>query len=245
MPVGDGAAAPLPMIEVVGLTKLYGAHAALAGVSLAVPRASVLTVLGPNGSGKTTLLRVLATLTRPTEGRGRIAGFDLVTDRDAVRRRIAVIGHGTQLYSDLTAVENLSFSAALADGPHDRGVLTAALARVGLEAVANVRVRGLSSGMQRRVALARAMLRAPEVLLLDEPFTGLDQESLKRFEDYLHTFRESGGTAVLVTHSLGRGLRLADRVAILAGGRLVADEPRERLSDETLRRLYVATTEEP
>jgi len=233
------------MIEVSGLTKLYGTQAALAGVSLTVPRGSVLTVLGPNGSGKTTLLRVLATLTRPTGGRGRIAGYDLVTDRDAVRRRIGVVGHGTQLYSDLTPIENLAFAAALAGVPHDHRTLTAALARVGLEAQADIRVRDLSSGMQRRIALARAMLRAPAVLLLDEPFSGLDQESLKRLEEYLHTFKESGGTAVLVTHSLGRGLRLADRVAILAGGRLVADEPRERLTDETLQRLYAATTEDP
>jgi ABC-type multidrug transport system ATPase subunit len=129
--------------------------------------------------------------------------------------------------------------------PHDRQTLTAALARVGLETVTDVRVRDLSSGMQRRIALARAMLRSPAVLLLDEPFTGLDQDSLKRFEESLHAFRDSGGTALLVTHSLGRGLRLADRVAILAGGRLVADEPRERLSEDALQRLYAATTEDP
>jgi heme exporter protein A len=233
------------MIEVSGLSKVYGGHAALAGVSLTVPRGSVLTVLGPNGSGKTTLLRVLATLARPTAGGGRVAGHDLVSERDAVRRRIGVVGHGTQLYGDLTPVENLAFAAALAAVPHDRRTIAAALARVGLEAVAHVRVRDLSSGMQRRIALARAMLRSPDVLLLDEPFTGLDQDSLKRFEESLHTFRDAGGTALLVTHSLGRGLRLADRVVILAGGRLAADEPRERLTDQTLQRLYAATTEDP
>ena len=117
------------------------------------------------------------------------------------------------------------------------------LARVGLEALADARVRELSSGMQRRIALARVMLQEPRVLLLDEPFTGLDQESLKRLQGYLHGFKADGGAAILATHSFGRGLDVADRVAILAGGRLVADEPRDALTLETLQRLYVAASE--
>jgi heme ABC exporter ATP-binding subunit CcmA len=232
------------VIEVAGLTKVYGASVALRRVTLTVPPGTVLTVLGPNGSGKTTLLRLLGTLVRPTAGSGRVAGFDLVRDRDAIRRRIGVAGHGTQLYDDLTAIENLQFAARLFGGRADRRALFALLAQLGLEAQADVRVRELSSGMQRRIALARAIHREPRVLLLDEPFTGLDQESLKRLADYLHGFRDSGGTAVLVTHSLRLGLQLADRVAILAGGRLVADEPHAALTDETLQRLYLAATEE-
>ena len=231
------------MIEISGLTKVFGSQPALQGVSLTVPAGAVLTVLGRNGSGKTTLLRLMATLTRPTAGGGRIGGHDLVQDRDGVRRLVGLVSHGTQLYDDLTALENLAFAAALAGTPRDRDTLATALASIGLEALAGTRVRALSSGMQRRLVLARVMLRQPRVLLLDEPFTGLDLESLKRLDAYLHDFKAGGGAAVLVTHSFGRGLEVADRVAILAGGRLVADEPRGTLTLEALQRLYVAATE--
>lgn len=232
-----------PMIEVAGLTKVYGTYAALRGVNLTVPAGAVLTVLGHNGSGKTTLLRLLATLVRPTAGGGRIGGHDLVEERDRVRRVIGLVAHGTQLYDDLTAAENLSFAGAVAGVSPDRSEVTAVLARVGLEAQAGTRVRELSSGMRRRVALARTILRHPRVLLLDEPFAGLDQDSTKRVEDYLHGFREAGGSAVVVTHSLGRALAVADSVAILAGGRLAAHEPRATLTEKGLQQLYLATTE--
>ena len=244
LPLWPAAAAPAsPMIEVAGLTKVYGTHVALRGVSLTVPAGAVLTVVGHNGSGKTTLLRLLATLARPTAGGGRIGGHSLVDERERVRHLIGLVGHGSQLYDDLTAVENLVFAGALADAPPDRPRVTAALARVGLEGQADTRVRELSSGMRRRVALARAMLRQPKVLLLDEPFAGLDQDSTKRVQDYLHGFREAGGCAVLVTHSLSRALSVADSVAILAGGRLAAHEPRATLTEEMLQRLYLATAE--
>jgi heme exporter protein A len=231
------------MIEVTRLTKAYGRHAALRGVTLGVPAGAILAVLGRNGSGKTTLLRLLATLVRPTAGSGRIGGHDLVDDRDEVRRLTGLVGHGTQLYDDLTPIENLAFAAALLDPPPDRRAAEAALSRVGLEAHRGTRVRELSSGMRRRVALARVILRRPRVLLLDEPFAGLDQEGAKQLEEYLHEFRADGGAAVLVTHSLGRGLALGDRVAILAGGRLAVDQPRGSLTEETLGRLYLEATE--
>ncbi len=231
------------MIEVAGLTKVYGRHVALRGVSLTVPGGAILTVVGENGSGKTTLLRLLATLARPTAGRGRIGSHDLVDERDHVRRLIGLVAHGTQLYDDLTAAENLSFAGAIADAPPDRSEVIAVLARVGLETQARTRVRELSSGMRRRLAFARAMLRHPRVLLLDEPFAGLDQASTKRVEDYLHGFKEAGGCAVLVTHSLGRALAVADSVAILAGGRLAAHEARAGLTEERLQELYLATTD--
>ena len=231
------------MIEVSRLTKVYGTQAALAGVSLTLPGSAVLTVLGPNGSGKTTLLRLLATLIRPTAGGARVGGYDLGADRHAVRRLIGLVGHGTHLYDDLSAAENLAFSRALAGVPSDRGALTAALARVGLEAHADTRVRELSSGMRRRLALARVMLGQPRILLLDEPFAGLDQESMKRLEEHLHAFKAQGGSAIVVTHSLARGFAVADRVAILVGGRLAADEPRGALTQDALQRLYLAATE--
>jgi heme exporter protein A len=232
------------MIETHGLVKLYGTHAALRGVSLEVPAGQVLTILGHNGSGKTTLVRLLATLTRPTAGRGRIGGHDLVAGRDEVRRMVALVGHSTHLYDDLTARENLAFAEALAGHRPDAGRIEAALGRVGLDdGQAGARVRALSSGLRRRVALARAMLRDPRVLLLDEAFSGLDQDSTKRLEDYLHAFKAGGGAGIVVTHSLGRALAIADRVAILAGGRIAAEAARGSLTEEALQRLYLSATE--
>jgi heme ABC exporter ATP-binding subunit CcmA len=231
------------VIEAAGLTKLYGAHVALRGVTLEVPAGQVLTVLGHNGSGKTTLIRLLATLARPTAGRGRIDGHDLVDGRDEVRRLVAVVGHSTHLYDDLTARENLAFAEALAGRRADTGRIDSALARVGLDGHAGSRVRALSSGLRRRVALARAMLHEPRVLLLDEAFSGLDQDSTKRLEDYLHAFKAAGGAAVVVTHSLGRALAIADRVAVLAGGRIAAEAPRASLTEGTLQSLYLGATE--
>jgi heme exporter protein A len=231
------------MIEASGLVKLYGIHAALRGVSLEVPAGQVLTILGHNGSGKTTLVRLLATLARPTAGRGRIAGHDLVDARDEVRRLVAVVGHSTHLYDDLTPRENLAFAEALAGRRADGARIEAALARVGLDGQASTRVRALSSGLRRRVALARAVLREPRVLLLDEAFSGLDQDSTKRLEDYLLAFKAGGGAAVVVTHSLGRALAIADRVAILAGGRIAAEAARASLTEEALQRLYLGATE--
>jgi heme ABC exporter ATP-binding subunit CcmA len=231
------------MIETHGLVKLYGMHAALRGVSLEVPAGQILTILGHNGSGKTTLVRLLATLARPTAGRGQIAGHDLVGGRDQVRRVVALVGHSTHLYDDLTARENLAFTEVLAGRRPDAKRIEAALGRVGLEdGQAGARVRALSSGLRRRVALARAILRDPRVLLLDEAFSGLDQDSTKRLEDYLHAFKATGGAAIVVTHSLGRALAIADRVAILVGGRIAAETARASLTEEALQRLYLAAT---
>ncbi len=233
------------MIHVTGLTKLYGAHVALRGVTLEVPAGHVLTVLGHNGSGKTTLIRLLATLARPSAGRGRIAGHDLVEARDEVRRLVAVVGHSTHLYDDLTARENLAFSETLVGRRPDPARIDATLAGVGLDGQADVRVRTLSSGLRRRVTLARAQLREPRVLLLDEAFSGLDQDSTKRLEDYLHAFKAGGGAAVVVTHSLGRALAIADRVAVLAGGRIAAEASRASLTEAALQSLYLGATEPP
>src|SRR5262245_27115524 len=231
------------MIETGGLVKLYGMHAALRGVTLEVPAGQILTVLGHNGSGKTTLVRLLATLARPTAGWGRIAGHDLVAGRDEIRRLVAVVGRTTHLYDDLTPRENLAFAEALAGRRPNAGRIDAALARVGLDGQADARARALSSGLRRRVALARAMLGEPRVLLLDEAFSGLDQDSTKRLEDYLHAFKTGGGAAIVVTHSLGRALAIADRVAILAGGRIAAETARVTLTEEALHRLYLGATD--
>jgi heme ABC exporter ATP-binding subunit CcmA len=231
------------VIRTTGLTKLYGAHVALRGVTLEVPAGQVLAVLGHNGSGKTTLIRLLATLARPTAGRGQIGGHDLVDARAAVRRLVAVVGHSSHLYDDLTARENLVFAESLVGRRPDPGRIDAALLALGLDAQGGTRVRTLSSGLRRRVSLARALLGEPRVLLLDEAFAGLDHDSTKRLEEQLHAFKARGGAAVVVTHSLERTLAIADGVAILAGGRIAAQASRASLTDESLQRLYLGVAD--
>jgi heme exporter protein A len=154
-----------------------------------------------------------------------------------------MVAHGSYVYEDLTAMENLRFWATMSGHDTSEGRLRAALAQVELEAVADERARTFSSGMKRRIGLARVALGRPRLLLLDEPFTGLDQQARKWLGEFLLTFKAGGGAAVLATHSFEGALAVADRVAILAGGRLVLDRSARDLTREELRRLYDGLTE--
>ncbi len=231
------------MIVAQDLRKAYGPTLVLDGVSLTLPRGQCLALLGPNGAGKTTLLRLLATLQRPTSGALAIDGVDAVRTPDRVRPLLGVVAHGSYVYEDLTARENLRFWETLRGGDTAPARLGAALAQVELDAVADERVRTFSAGMKRRLGLARVLLARARLLLLDEPFTGLDRRGQKWVNEFLLAFKAGGGTAVVATHSLGGGLAVADRVGILAQGRLVLDRPAVELSPEALHRLYESLTE--
>ncbi|HEX6080998.1 MAG TPA: heme ABC exporter ATP-binding protein CcmA [Methylomirabilota bacterium] len=231
------------MIVAQDLRKAYGPTLVLDGVSLTLPRGQCLALLGPNGAGKTTLLRLLATLQRPTSGALAIDGVDAVRTPDRVRPLLGVVAHGSYVYEDLTARENLRFWETLRGGDTAPARLGAALAQVELDAVADERVRTFSAGMKRRLGLARVLLARARLLLLDEPFTGLDRRGQKWVNEFLLAFKAGGGTAVVATHSLGGGLAVADRVGILAQGRLLLDRPATDLSPEALHRLYESLTE--
>ena len=231
-------------IEVHGLRKDYGPIRVLRDVSFTVAPGEGLVLLGPNGAGKTTLLKILATLIRPSRGFARIAGYELPGDVEAIRRHVGLLAHGSYLYDDLTALENLQFFAALHGLAAGKGDLLRTLGDVDLRGDANQRVREFSLGMKRRLAFARLRLQRPRVLLLDEPFAGLDQQGIKRVEDSLTAFKDAGAAVLMVTHNLGHGLATADRVAILAGGELVIDRRRDGLDLVALRRLYATHTEE-
>lgn len=205
--------------------------------------AGLTGIIGPNGAGKTTLLRLLATLQRPTSGALAIDGVDAVRTPDRVRPLLGVVAHGSYVYEDLTARENLRFWETLRGGDTAPARLGAALAQVELDAVADERVRTFSAGMKRRLGLARVLLARARLLLLDEPFTGLDRRGQKWVNEFLLAFKAGGGTAVVATHSLGGGLAVADRVGILAQGRLLLDRPATDLSPEALHRLYESLTE--
>jgi len=231
------------MIGARRLRKAYGYAVVLDDVSLELAPGQCLALLGPNGAGKTTLLRILATLLRPTSGELAVAGVDALKHPEAARAAIGVVAHGSYVYEDLSALENLRFWTVMAGGDASWARLRSALQQVELDGAADERVRTFSAGMKRRLALARVVLGRARLLLLDEPFTGLDQQGRKWLSEFLLAFKIGGGALVVATHSFASGLGVADRVAILAGGRLLLDRPCADLSWEELRRLYDGLTE--
>jgi heme ABC exporter ATP-binding subunit CcmA len=239
------ADSPADVIRTRGLRKVFGLNVVLEAVDLALQRGECLVLLGPNGAGKTTLLKILAALIRPTRGGARVAGFDLLREPVRVRAAVGLLAHGSYLYEDLTARENLHFWATLSGLPGDPHRLGAALASVELDQASDTRVRDFSTGMKRRLALARLLLGDPRLLLLDEPFGGLDQQGKKWLEEFLLSFKGRGGAVLMATHSFGRGLSIADRFTILVGGRIVLDRPRASVDLAELHRLYAVYTEEP
>jgi heme exporter protein A len=228
------------MIEARGLVKSFGSRVALAGVDLSVAAGEFVALVGPNGAGKTTLLRVLAMLTRPTSGAVRVAGLAPARAGEEIRRRIGFLSHRTLLYGDLTAEQNLRFYARMygLDGAPAR--VDALLERVGLAARRHDLVGTFSRGMQRRLAVARTVLHRPQVLLLDEPYTGLDPDAAGVLTGLLAELAGGGATILLTTHDLERGLAVGRRVFVLARGRLVYDERREAIDPATFPDTYRA-----
>jgi heme exporter protein A len=226
------------LVSVERLTKLYDQRPILRSVSFAVPAGRALALFGANGAGKTTLLRMLATLTRPTSGTATIAGLDLATEAEALRFRIGYVGHRPHLYEELTARENLLFFArmyGLRDGP-DRAERL--LARAGLSGKSRDRVANFSRGQLQRLALARGILHEPSLLLLDEPDTGLDASALALLSDIVGEQLARGGSVILTTHAIERGLALADDALILARGRVAHAGPSDELTAERVVKLY-------
>jgi len=226
------------MIEVHDLVKSFGDKVALGGVDLDVAEGEFLTLMGPNGAGKTTLVRILATLTRPTGGSVRVAGYDLARQGAEARRRIGLASHQTLLYGDLSAEENLRFYGRMYEVPDLEERITALLQRVGLEHRRHDLVRTFSRGMQQRLSLARALLHDPAVLLLDEPYTGLDQQAAEVLREVLVTLGGRSRTVLMTTHNLERGLELCDRAAILFNGRLVHQADKSNLDITSFRETY-------
>jgi ABC-type multidrug transport system ATPase subunit len=224
--------ADTPLVEARGLARRYGAVRALAGVDLVLRRGEVLLVLGPNGAGKSTLLRSLAGLLRPTAGSVLIDGRPLSRDDADARRPIGLLSHQSLLYDELTVLENLMLAATLYDFPDPRERAMAALRAQQLEHRANERPRSLSRGMQQRAAIARALLHDPSLLLLDEPFTGLDSLAADRLRELLLAEKTSTRAMVIVTHQAAEAWELATRVAVLKNGQWVYQEERPASLDE-------------
>lgn len=223
-------------IRIEALTKTYGRFKALQHVDLSILDGEYVTIVGPNGAGKSTLLGVIAGLIRPTRGEVRIDGQNIVQDWAAAgRRKIGVLSYQAYLYDDLTIKENLTFFGQLYDVPQLNDAIETLLSRVGMSKRANSLVKTLSRGMRQRVALVRALLHDPAILLLDEPYTGLDQEAMAMLQKMLSLHRR---TVLLVTHDLGRGLEVADRLVIMAGGRIALDTPGKGLTPGAFEEMY-------
>lgn len=225
-----------PLVEARGLVRAFGATTVLRGVDLTLQPGDTLAVVGPNGAGKTTLLRLLAGLARPTRGTVHICGRALARDDAEARRPIGLVSHQSLLYDDLTVAENLRFHAQLHGLADPAGAAQRALAEVGLEDRAAELPRRLSRGLLQRATIARALLHGPRVVLLDEPFTGLDADAAARLRELLAARLPAGAGTIVVTHQPAEIWPLATRVLALVAGRWVLDEPRGVTPDEFMAR---------
>jgi heme exporter protein A len=231
------------MIEVQGLAKYFGRFSALRDLHLRVAEGEFIALFGRNGAGKTTFLRILAGLSRPSAGTVRIH-TRFSGNPQAARGAMGYLSHNTALYGDLTALENLRFYARLHDLPTAEAALEREIARVGLAGRGREPVRNYSRGMQQRLAIARAFLHDPAILLLDEPFTGLDQAGTEFLKSYLAEAHGRGKTCLMAIHDAPLGYELADRLVAIDRGVVALDIPKSSLNLAEFRARYRALADE-
>jgi heme ABC exporter ATP-binding subunit CcmA len=213
------------MIETHNLVKAFGLQPVLRKLDLTIERGQFVALLGHNGSGKSTLLRMLAGLSKPTAGIIRVGGWELPKESAAVRAQIGMVSHKTLLYDNLTARENLLFFARMYNLSDQDARIQRGLERVGLVKRGHDLVRTYSRGMQQRLSIARALLHDPHVLLMDEPYTGLDQDAAAILDTLMQAAHAEGHTILMTTHELDRAARLAERAIILSRGVVGYDAP--------------------
>jgi heme exporter protein A len=226
------------MIEVRKLIKRFGLKSVLRGLDFHVEAGEFVALLGPNGAGKTTFLRILSSLSRPTLGEVWIAGRSLPAQAAAVRRRLGVVSHLPLLYGDLTAEENLRFYARMYSIPDVDRRIGEVLDLVGLAPRRRDLVRTFSRGMQQRLAIGRAVLHDPDVMLFDEPHTGLDQDASAMLDGVLREVAARGRTVVMTSHDLVRVADLATRFDVLSRGVIAATAKREEIEPNGLLSFY-------
>jgi heme exporter protein A len=231
------------MIEVNKLVKRFGLKTVLRGVDFHVQPGEFVALLGPNGAGKTTFLRILASLSRPNLGDVRVAGYSLPTQAAKVRAKLGVVSHLPLLYPDLTAEENLQFYARMYGLSNYQLRITEVLEMVGLESRRRDLVRTFSRGMQQRLAIGRAILHDPEVVLFDEPYTGLDQDASEMLDAVLRSVAAQGRTVVMTSHDLARSEDLATRFDILSRGVIAASATPAALKNSNLLAFYKQSLE--
>jgi heme exporter protein A len=227
-------------LTVEGLTRTFGARKALDGVTFELPKGAFLSIFGPNGAGKTTLLRTLTTLQSPSGGSAKVLGLDVEKDAVELRSRIGLISHNPLLYPDLSAEENLRFFADMYGVADPEARVRELLDSVELLHRRFDLVRTFSRGMLQRLSIARALLHQPDVLVLDEPYSGLDPHAMDILDHLIAQVR-SQHTFVMVSHDLGKGLELCSHALILAKGRVVRFDEKADIDDENFAAEYRAT----
>ena len=227
-----------PAVRTDALLKRFGSFTVLRSVSLEVARGVSLTIFGRNGAGKTTLLKIVAGLTRTYHGGVHLFGENLRDAGEGLRRRVGFVSHETLLYPDLSARDNLLFYARLHRIADQGSVVDGLLTEIGLESKSTMAVRTLSRGMKQRLSLGRAFLHRPELLLLDEPFTGLDERAVDTLDGMLRHFKSNGGSILMASHNLERGWRHADHVAVLDRGSIVYETSVEKTDPDRFRSQY-------
>ncbi len=226
------------IITVRKLVKRFGVKPVLKGLDFSVEIGEFVALLGPNGAGKTTFLRILASLSRPTMGSVSVAGYALPGQAASVRRRLGVVSHLPLLYGDLSAEENLDFYARMYGLEQAKRRISEVLELVGLSARRRDLVRTFSRGMQQRLAIGRAVLHDPEVMLFDEPHTGLDQDACQMLDGVLREVAARGRTVVMTSHDLARAADLASRFDILSRGVIAASVQRAEIDPNNLLAFY-------
>jgi len=217
--------APALGMRLEGVRKSFGVQVALAGVDLEIPQGSSVAIMGPNGAGKTTLLKTMAGLAAPTAGNVSLAGVDLRRAGAGLRALVGFVSHEAMLYPDLTVHENLEFFARLFGLPQPEKAIQIRVEQLKLGHVLDRAVRALSRGTRQRAAIARSLLHSPLVLLLDEPYTGLDEAAAESLTDLLNELRTPDRTLVMAVHEMSRAVAVAERLIVIGDGRVKIDSP--------------------
>lgn len=227
-----------PFLSIRGLRKSYGSREALRGIDLDLQRGEFLCLFGPNGAGKSTLLKIVATLLRPSAGQVNLLDYDLQEHPEQYRAQLGMVSHQSFVYQDLSVLENLEFYAALYGVKQPRERSLELLEQVNLLDCCDMLAANLSRGMQQRLTIARALVNDPTLLLLDEPYTGLDEHAASVLRDQLQLLHSRKRTIIMVTHNLRRGMESATRLGILTRGELVYLEPKKNIDQAGFEKLY-------
>lgn len=210
----------MTILEISGLNKYFGRNRVLSSLDLSIQNPEVFSILGPNASGKTTLLKIISTIHKPTSGKVEVLGNDAQEDSSSVRRCIGFVGHDSYLYPELTAKENLVYYSKAYGIKKPSEVIREKLREVGMYHRMNDRVEEFSRGMEQRVSIARALLHDPSLLILDEPFTGLDLEARRIFLNIIRKFERDRGLVIMSSHDPRNAWEISNRVGILYQGRI-------------------------
>jgi heme exporter protein A len=230
------------IIVATDLVKAFGLRPILRGLTFTIHRGTLVSLLGLNGSGKTTLLRILSALSRPTSGTVTIGGWNLPKEAAAIRSQLGVVSHLPLLYDDLTAEENLRFFARLYNLEKPEQRVAEVLEQVGLGKRGKDLLRTFSRGMQQRLAIARATLHDPAILLLDEPYTGLDVGGANMLDDFIRLWKSTGRTIIMSSHDMEHAAQFSDYVLLIHQGKIALDGPMDAIDDLPTRFAEITNT---